>query len=216
MKGKIIGALLMVMAIAGTAAAYQPCGDAPRHRGYRDGRPELSQEERVQFETMRNLRGEIRAELGKEKPDKAKARKLFEKELDLREKFAAARFDDCLANHGKDDNCRWRSFGGRDKNFRGESNSAWRELREEMSKDYPNKAKARELYQEAAKTRREYAKARFEEVLKDPSKFMQRLSPRHGHGHGYHDGHRYYCGSHRDCPDCHRQGTCPQHNCVIN
>lgn len=83
MKGKIIGALLMVMAIAGTAAAYQPCGEAPRHRGYRDGRPELSQEERAQFETMRNLRGEIRAELGKEKPDKAKARKLFEKSLIL-------------------------------------------------------------------------------------------------------------------------------------
>ena len=166
MKGKIIGALLMVMAIAGTAAAYQPCGEAPRHRGYRDGRPELSQEERAQFETMRNLRGEIRAELGKEKPDKAKARKLFEKELDLREKFAAARFDDCLANHSKDDNCRWRSFGGRDKNFRGENNSAWRELREEMSKDYPNKAKARELYQEEAKTRREYAKARFEARLR--------------------------------------------------
>ena len=35
MKVKIIGALLMVMAIAGTAAAYQPCGDAPRHEGRR-------------------------------------------------------------------------------------------------------------------------------------------------------------------------------------
>ena len=79
MKVKIIGALLMVMAIAGTAAAYQPCGDAPRHEGRRHGGRELSQEERVQFDALKKLQGEIRAELSKDKPDKAKARKLFEK-----------------------------------------------------------------------------------------------------------------------------------------
>ena len=158
MKVKIIGALLMVMAIAGTAAAYQPCGDAPRHEGRRHGGRELSQEERVQFDALKKLQGEIRAELSKDKPDKAKARKLFEKELDLRESFMAERFNDCLANHDKDSRCRWRDEGGRG---RGDSDGAWRELRQEMSKDYPNKAKALELYKEASKTRREQAKARF-------------------------------------------------------
>lgn len=208
MKVKIIGALLMVMAIAGTAAAYQPCGEAPRHGGHHHGRPELSQEERAQFDALRELRGEIRAELGKEKPDKAKARKLFERELDLREKFMEARFNDCLVNHDKDSDCRWRDGDKRGRGFHRENNSAWRELRAEMSKDYPNKAKARELYKEASAVRREHAKARFEEMLKDPSKFMR--------GRGPADGRRPYCGSHRDCPDCRRPGTCLQHNCVIN
>ncbi len=208
MKVKIIGALLMVMAIAGTAAAYQPCGEAPRHGGHHHGRPELSQEERAQFDVLRELRSEIKTELGKKKPDKAKARKLFERELDLREKFMEARFNDCLVNHDKDSYCRWRDGNKRGRGFHGENNSAWRELRAEMSKDYPNKAKARELYKEASAVRREHAKARFEEMLKDPSKFMR--------GRGPADGRRPYCGSHRDCPDCRRPGTCPQHNCVIN
>ena len=209
MKVKINGALLMVMAIAGTAAAYQPCGDAPRHEGRRHGGRELSQEERVQFDALKKLQGEIRAELSKDKPDKAKARKLFEKELDIRESFMAERFNDCLANHDKDSRCRWRDEGGRG---RGDNDGAWRELRQEMSKDYPNKAKALELYKEASKTRREQAKARFEEVLKDPARFMQDGEHRRGRAEGRHD----FCGSHRDCPDCRRPGTCPQHNCVIN
>lgn len=208
MKVKIIGALLMVMAIAGTAAAYQPCGEAPRRGGRHHRRPELSQEERAQFDALRALRGELRAELGKEKPDKAKARKLFERELDLREKFMEARFNDCLVNHDKDSYCRWRDGDKRGRSFCGENDSARRELRAEMSKDHPNKAKARELYKEAAAARRERDKARFEEMLKDPSKFMC--------GRGPAEGRRPYCGSHRDRPDCRRPGACPQHNCVID
>ena len=77
---------------------------------------------------------------------------------------------------------------------RGDSDGAWRELRQEMSKDYPNKAKALELYKEASKTRREQAKARFEEVLKDPARFMQDGERRRGRAEGRHD----FCGSHRD------------------
>ena len=80
MKLKVIGAFVMVLGIAGAAAAYQPQGGPAPRGDFRRG-PELSREDRAHFEAMRKVRAELRDELRKEKPDKQRARTLFAKEI---------------------------------------------------------------------------------------------------------------------------------------
>ncbi|MDO5116788.1 MAG: hypothetical protein Q4D58_11955 [Synergistaceae bacterium] len=174
-KLKVIGAVVMVLGLAGAAAAYGP-GGGMEQRG--DSRPpQLTQEQRAQFDAMRKIRGELREEMRSEKPDKSKARALFAKELDMRESMLEARFNEFLSN--REAHKDWRRFSGPGGRAFAENNKPWRDLCEELRKEYPNKAKAKEYFAEASKIRREHATARFEEMLKDPSKYEERYGRRH-------------------------------------
>ena len=52
--------------------------------------------------------------------------------------------------------------------------SAWKDLQTELRKENPDKAKAKKLYAEAAKFRRQKETERFEEILKNPKAFSQK------------------------------------------
>lgn len=191
---KVAAVLVMLFGLAGAASAQSANGETGRSWNY--GRQELSAEQRANFEAMRKVGWELREELRKENPDKNKARKLFEKELELREAMLADRFEYCLAHHDQSErHCRWYMREGW-------GNDAWRSLCEEMRKDYPNKTKAREYYAAAAKVRMEKSRERFEEVLKDPYLYFEgrgfHHGPKHRHGcHGWTGGagysYRGYC-----------------------
>ena len=112
MKLKIIGAFVMVLGIAGAAAAYQPQGGPAPRGDFRRG-PELSREDRAHFEAMRKVRAELRDELRKEKPDKQRARTLFAKELDVSARHKAAFSLSCF-NETKRLKVRVSTFGGDD------------------------------------------------------------------------------------------------------
>lgn len=193
MKRKIAGAILMVMVFAGAAAAggYQG-GDCRRER------TPLTQEQKVQRDAMRKLKTELRAELSKEKPDQAKARQLFKKELAMKQKFRAERFEACL-NNGV--GCKWERDGrkGRGAERFATECPAWKELRAEMSKSNPDKAKARVLYKDVEKFRETKETERFEKVLKDPSKYMNGKKRTDGKG-GYQSCGKTDCqGRTADC-----------------
>ena len=68
MKLKVIGAFVMVLGIAGAAAAYQPQGGPAPRGDFRRG-PELSREDRAHLEAMRKVRAELRDEPRKEKAE---------------------------------------------------------------------------------------------------------------------------------------------------
>lgn len=208
MKKKIIGAVLAVLVLAGAAAA-QGYGDGSGCRGNAKGpRREMTQQERVQHDAMRKLHQELRAELGKANPDKARARKLFEKQLAMRESFMAGRFEDCFAK-GDKRSCEVRGMRGFVKESK--NSRAWNDFRAEMRKESPDKARANALFKEALKENRKNEMARFEEVLKDPSKFMHR---RDGRKEGARGGQR--CGgSDRPCSrnsECRLGANCPDKN----
>lgn len=165
MKLKIIGAFVMVLGIAGAAAAYQPQG-GPAPKGWNSRGAELSKEERAQFEAMRKIGAEIRGELKKEKPDKQRARTLYAKQLDLRGEFMEKNFRDCIENHDHSrGRCGW--IARQDRRM-GYGNGAWVKFIDELSKDKPNKVRAWEYFSEAEKISRELAMKRFDAMLDNP------------------------------------------------
>ncbi len=206
MNKKIIGAILTVLVFAGAAAAAQgngngsgngcSCGNPPG-----GGRPQLTRQEQAQRDEMRKIHQDIKAELDKANPNKARARQLFAKQLDMREKFMTERFNNRLASGNKD---------GRDKmggpgEMKGPGkhkpdSKAWKDLRAEMSKPSPDKAKANALFKEVLREGRKRETARFEEVLKDPSKFKQMDERREG-GKKFR-GNGPACGPECGRPDC--------------
>ena len=82
-----------------------------------------------------------------------------------------SRFENCLENHGKNGHKCFLCDGRAPR--RGRSD-VWSELREEMSKDNPDKTRAAELFNNAVKKFRADAEKRFEEILKDPAKFCSK------------------------------------------
>ncbi|MEG1602068.1 MAG: hypothetical protein RR340_00480 [Cloacibacillus sp.] len=172
MRRKIIGAVLTVLVFAAAAAAAPSEGGRHCGRGT-EGRPQLTQAQKTQSEAMKKLRKELREELRKANPDKARARKLFEKQLAMKEEFMTARFENYFANGGKDGRL-WGGRGGRGEGQSSKGSPAWKNFCEEMRKDAPDKAKAQSYLKEAMKLRRQKATARFEEMLKDPSKYMSK------------------------------------------
>ena len=155
----------MVLGIAGAAAAYQPQGGPAPRGDFRRG-PELSQEDRAHFEAMRKLRIELSDELNKDKPDKKRARTLYEKQLDLRQEFREEGFRNCIENHDHSKGrCGW--IARQDRRM-GYGNGAWVKFIDEMSKDKPNKVRAWEFFREAEKVNRDIALKRFDAMLNDP------------------------------------------------
>lgn len=217
MKLKAIGAFVMVLGIAGAAAAYQPQGGPAPRGDFRRG-PELSREDRAHFEAMRKVRAELRDELRKEKPDKQRARTLFAKELDLRQEFREKGFRNCIENHDHSKGrCGW--IARHDRRM-GYGNGAWVKFIDELSKDKPNKVRAWEYFSQAEKINRELAMERFDAMLDDPDGWRGwycgprdgRSGPRDG-WHGPRDGWREGPRDGRWAPRHHWGGGHFRHGC---
>lgn len=217
MKLKVIGAFVMVLGIAGAAAAYQPQGGPAPRGDFRRG-PELSREDRAHFEAMRKVCAELRDELRKEKPDKQRARTLFAKELDLRQEFREKGFRNCIENHDHSKGrCGW--IARHDRRM-GYGNGAWVKFIDELSKDKPNKVRAWEYFSQAEKINRELAMERFDAMLDDPDGWRGwycgprdgRFGPRDG-WHGPRDGWRGGPRDGRWAPRHHWGGEHFRHGC---
>jgi len=180
-KRNIFSALVLVLVFAGGALASPYCGGPYGVHGYGDMGPrhndrrEMTPEMRSQFETMRKLREDLRTELAKPSPDKAKARSIHEKILDIKQDIEERRFSDMCAKP--------KAFAGMDdlKKIPAEQRAKIEEVRRlrgdimtEMRKDSPDKAKAQALHARVQKLTREIESARFEEILKDPAKYAAR------------------------------------------
>ena len=205
MKLKILGALIMVLGIAGAAAAYPP------HHGWGEPGPrgrdrlEISAEDRARFDEMRKVREELGTELRKENPNKERARTLFAKELDLRQEFWEQGFRNCIENHDHSrGRCGWIARHDARMSY---GNSAWIKFIDEMRKEKPNKVRALEYFSEAEKFYRTIETERFNAMLDDPNGAPcwygaprdRRFGP--GPRGGWHGGPRFRgpdCGGPRD------------------
>ena len=166
MKLKILGALVIVLGIAGAAPAYPP------HHGYGGSGPrgwersEISSEERARFDEMRKVRYELGAELRKENPNKERARSLFAKELDLRQQLREEGFRNCIENHGHSRGpCVWITRNDARVSY---GNGAWVSFIHEMRQEKPNKVRAWEYFREAEKFYRAIELERFDAMLDNP------------------------------------------------
>lgn len=208
MNRKIIGALLAVLVFAGAASAHG-YGDGHSGKGFSDrGGRELTQEQKTQRDAMKKIHDELRAELSKSNPDKARARKLFEKQLSMKNEFMTARFNDCFAQgkNGSADGRGFKGFGGKHHKD-GRDSKVWSDFNAEMNKANPDKAKASALFKSALAQNKKNEMARFEEVLKDPSKYLNRKDGRKDDGRG-----KNFRGSQQPCTQgaaCPNGTQCP-------
>ncbi|MCE5201344.1 MAG: hypothetical protein LLF78_02365 [Synergistaceae bacterium] len=183
MKKKIFSAMILVLVFAGSAFAApclgKPAGNAmgygiPMRQGYMM-RDNMTPETRARMEEMHRLRVELREEIQKTVPDKARARDLNNRILNIRQELENQRFNDICANP------RLLDGRGKGKNIPAEQRAKMEEVRKlreeirtELRKDTPDKAKAQAMHTQEQKLTREIETARFEEILKNPAKFAAR------------------------------------------
>lgn len=128
----------------------------------------MSAEEKALFEKIRKLEDELRTELEKATPDKAKARELNKQIVDLRMKASAERFEKML-NSPKPKDCP--KLTEAQKARMKKMHELREAIRTELEKATPDKAKATELHNELLKLRKEMEIERFEKLLENPKKF---------------------------------------------
>lgn len=191
---KVLAAVIFVMVCAGSAMAAPcgpcgvPMGPGPVMRGN-----DLPAAARAQMEEMRKLHDELMTELKKDAPDKAKAREIHNKIVALRGELDNARFEEMLKNP-KPAGQPAMKRGPEKPGPRGERPKLSPEakakfdemmklnqnIKAEMQKEFPNKAKIRDWAKSAQKIRNDFEDARLEKMLKDPAKYKD--SPMFGHG----------------------------------
>ncbi len=191
MKKKIFAAAILVLVFAGSAMAApgygktEKCGSGPGaglHMGYgqqmwQDTTPET----RAKMDERAKLHIEMRAELQKEIPNKAKARDVHEKIQKLNREIETAHFEEILKDPSKfNAQARGpkREFSPQDRAQMEEIRKFHSEIRTELQKEAPNKAKIRDLNAKIQKIKNDRDNARLEEMLKNPEAF------RNGRGFG--------------------------------
>lgn len=139
---------------------------------------DIPQDVQQKINEMRTVQGQIREELTKEKPDAARARSLNETVIKLRRELSGYRLEQMLKNSGQDRGTAWR-------NSRGDS-EIWTlrtEMFAELRKETVDTAKVRELYGKIESLAETQERACFEEILKSPSQYLNRMD-----GYGWHMG----------------------------
>jgi len=194
---KLLAAFLVVLAASGSAFAAPKPGPDPggaeiraerlrpamHMRGH--GFDKLPEEVRAKMGEIRTAYAEIKAELSKEKPDEARARSLHETVLKLRKELSDSRIEVFLK-----DPATVRKFEGRRpaRPTRAESSEIsklYTQIFEELKKEKVDAAKVRALHEKAETLVTEASRARFEEVLKSPAKFLERYNSRFTRGEGF-------------------------------
>jgi len=183
MKKKITAAIVTIAVImTATAALAQDGMKCPPKEGRPDCKremkcPKMTAEQKAQFEKMKKLEDELRTELKKDNPDKAKARALNNQIVDLRMKASAERFEKML-NSPKPKDCPKMSEA--QKNRMKKMHELREAIRTELEKATPDKGRATALHNELLKLRKECELERFEEMLKNPKKFEKGHCPGRG------------------------------------
>ncbi|HAH69429.1 MAG TPA: hypothetical protein DCL58_06580 [Synergistaceae bacterium] len=183
MKKKILAAAILVLVFAGSAMAAPgwggkggkcgPGGGMPMGFGqqmWQDSAPEV----RAKMDERAKLHIDLRAELQKDIPNKAKARDIHEKIQKLGREIEAAQFEEILKDPSK---FKARATGPRhefspeDRATLEEIRKLHSEMRTELQKETPNKAKIRDLHTKIQKIKNDRDNARLEEMLKNPEAF---------------------------------------------
>lgn len=192
MKKKILAAAILVFVFAGSAmaapGACRPGKDGPgagMPMGYgqqiwQNAAPEV----RAKMDERAKLYIDMRAELQNEIPNKAKARDIHEKIQKLNREIEAAHFEEILKDPSKfNAQARGpkREFSPQDRAQMEEIRKLNAEIRTELQKETPNKAKIRDLHVKIQKIKTDRDNARLEEMLKNPEAFKNSR----GYGRGF-------------------------------
>lgn len=192
MKKKIFAAVILVFVLAGSAMAAPGAGrqgkggaGACMPMGYgqqiwQNAAPEV----RAKMDERAKLHIDMRAELQKEIPNKAKARDIHEKIQKLNREIEAAQFEEILKDPSKfNAQARGpkREFSQQDRAQIEELRKLHAEIRTELQKEAPNKAMIRDLHVKIQKIKTDRDNARLEEMLKNPEAFKNSR----GHGWGF-------------------------------
>ena len=192
MKKKILAAVILVFVFAGSAMAAPGAG-RPGKGGPGAGMPmgsgrQISQnaapEVRAKMDERAKLHIDMRAELQKEIPNKAKVRDIHEKIQKLNREIEAAHFEEILKDPSKfNAQARGpkREFSPQDRAQMEEIRKLHAEIRTELQKETPNKAKVRDLHVKIQKIKTDRDNARLEEMLKNPEAFKNSR----GYGRGF-------------------------------
>ncbi len=193
MKKTIIAAAILVLVFAGSAMAAPgwggrsgKCGPgAGMQMGYgqqmwHNSAPEV----RAKMDERAKLNIDLRAELQKEIPNKAKARDIHEKIQKLNREIEAAHFEEILKDPSKfkaQPRGPRREISPEDRAMMDEIRKLHSEIRTEIGKDAPDKAKVRDLHAKIQKIKNDRDNSRLEEMLKNPEAFKNSR----GYGKGY-------------------------------
>lgn len=192
MKKKILAAAILVLVFAGSAMAAPGAGRPGKCSGgagmpmgygqqiWQNAAPEV----RAKMDERTKLHIDMRAELQKEIPNKAKARDIHEKIQKLNREIEAAHFEEILKDPSKfNAQARGpkREFSPEDRAHMEEIRKIHSEIRTELQKEVPNKAKVRDLHTKIQKIKNDRDNARLEEMLKNPEAFKNSK----GYGRGF-------------------------------
>lgn len=182
MKKKIFAAAILVLVFAGSAMAAPGYGKAGRcgagagmpmgygQQMWQNASPEL----RAKLDERAKLNIDLRAELRKEIPDKAKARDIHTQIQKLNRDIETAHFDAVLKDPSKFAPVARgpkREFSPEDRAKMEEIRKLHSEIRTELQKEAPNKTKVRDLHAKIQKIKNDRDNARLEEMLKNPEAF---------------------------------------------
>lgn len=177
MKKKIAAAMILILVCAGSALAAPAAGRMQMGPCPAVNRADITPEVRAKMDDMRTLHAELRAELQKDTPDKVKGREIHDKIVALRGELSKGRFEQMLANPkmiqqptaGRGP--RMPEMTAAEKAKFGEMRDLHRNIRAELQKDMPNKAKIRDWAKQAQAIKNSLDDMRLEEMLKDPTKY---------------------------------------------
>lgn len=192
MKKKLLAAAILVLVFAGSAIAApgygkgMKCGQGSvMPMGYgQSAWQNITPEVKSKIDERAKLNIDMRAELQKEIPNKAKAREIHEKIQKLNRDIEAARFEAVLKNPSKfirTAKAPRRELSPEVRAQMEEIRTIHAEMRTELQKETPNKAKVRDLHAKIQKIRNDRDNARLEEMLKNPEAFKNGR----GFGMGY-------------------------------
>lgn len=184
MKKKIFAAAILVLVFAGSAMAAPGYGKAEKcgpgagagmPMGYgqqmrQDASPEIS----AKLDERAKLHIDLRSELQKEIPNKAKAREIHTQIQTLNREIETAQFEAVLKDPSKFSPAARgpkHEFSPEDRAQMEEIRKLHSEIRTELQKEAPNKTKIRDLHAKIQKIKNDRDNARLEEMLKNPEAF---------------------------------------------
>ena len=195
MKKKLIVAMILVMAFAGSSLAAPGWG-GPGKCGPGKGTPKgyghhawqnVPSEVRAKMDERAKLRIDLNAELRKDIPNKANARDIYGKISKLDREIETARFEAMIkdpARFNAPARGPRREISSEEKATFEELRKLHGDMRSEFLKETPDKAKLLELHRKIQSIKEKREGIRFEEMLKNPEAFRDAR----GHGgdcHGY-------------------------------
>lgn len=196
MKKKILAAVILVVVFAGTAMAYPGHGNTGKFGREGGADPyvgmgyvqqmwqEASPEIRAKMDERAKLNIDMRAELQKEIPNKAKARDIHAKLQKLNREIETAHFEEILKNPSKfrvQPRGPKREFSQEERAQIEELRKLHFELRTEFQNQNPNKAKIRDIHAKIQKIKQERDNERLENMLEKPELFRNNC----GFGRGF-------------------------------